>query len=313
MNREEENEPQPLRIIGQPKFKNGIFEFDDNIYAIMNRECGWICPRCYNDVRICPTKAGEQIFKCPNKHCSATFVVRVDADAVTFMPGKKKKSVPTSESVGAAGAVAAAAVNAAAGVVAQQQVQKPARGMLLMPVDDDMPKKPNTPPVSKSEPKEHDVSKSEPKEPVDKKPILNRPASEKPASNDNDDNETVIVQPPSNKPVANASQQESTGYLQWGGFFHRKRYKLLVGSNVIGRKDEKTPSDLEFEDKEMSRRSVKIDVIPDGQGDYSFTLTVMKALNAVKVNEKRLILGENVTLKRNDAIVMGKTTIIFKC
>ena len=161
-----------------------------------------------------------------------------------------------------------------------------------MPVDDDTPKKPDTPAI-----------KPEPKKPVVEKPVVE----------DDDDNETVIVQQPKNTPASTASQQESSGSLQWGGFFSRKHYKLLVGANVIGRKDKKTPSDVEFDDPEMSRRSVKIDAIPDGQGDYSFTLTVMKALNPVKVNNQQVIQGTSATLKHNDTITMGKTTLVFKC
>jgi len=162
-----------------------------------------------------------------------------------------------------------------------------------MPVDDDTPKKkPDTPVINKPEPK--------------------KPVVEKPVVEDDDDNETVIVKQPQKAPASTASQQESTGSLQWGGFFCRKRHKLLVGSNVIGRKDKRTPSDIEFDDPEMSRRSVKIDAIPDGQGDYSFTLTVMKALNPVKVNDLQVIQGTSTTLKHNDTITMGKTTFVFK-
>ena len=292
MKEEDEIEAQPLRIIGTPKYENGKYVFADNIFAILNRECGWICPRCYNEVRICPTKAGEQTFKCTNKHCSATFVVRVDADAVTFMPEKKKKPAGAAASV-SAGAVGVAAAGAAAAIAVQQKVQGPARGMLLMPEDDDTPKKPITPAVNKPE---------QPKVQVIEKPVVA----------DDDDNETVIVQKPSSTP-SNASQQESTGTLQWGGFFSRKHFKLRVGSNVIGRKDNKTPSDLEFDDPEMSRRSVKIDAIPNGQGSYTFTLSVLKALNPVKVNDQQVIQGTSTTLKHNDTITMGKTTLTFKC
>jgi len=104
----------------------------------------------------------------------------------------------------------------------------------------------------------------------------------------------------------------TTGSLQWGGFFSRKHYQLLTGSNIIGRKDKKTPSDVEFDDPEMSRRSVRIDVVPDGQGGFSFTLTVMKALNSVTVNDRQVGLSESVELKHNDVIVMGKTSMTLK-
>lgn len=274
---EEENEPQPLRIIGIPKRRNGKYVLDE--FAILNRECGWICPRCNEEVRICPTQAGEQTFVC--KKCNASFTVHVDAEATTFMLDKKKPAAPPVETPRSA----ANAFAAGAPIMAQQQAQKPARGMLLMPEeDDDEPQKSS----------QEDISF----------PIFESHDEEE------DDNETMIVQKP--KAASDASQPEKTGSLQWGGFFSRKHYQLKIGANVIGRKDKKTPSDLEFDDQEMSRRSVNIEVAPDGQGGCSFTLSVLKALNPVKVNDRQIAQGINVPLNHNDTIVMGQTTLTLK-
>jgi hypothetical protein len=291
----EENEPQPLRIIGIPKRRNGKYVLDE--YAILNRECGWICPRCNEEVRITPVQAGEQTFVC--KKCSASFTVHVDAEATTFMLDKKKASPTPVRSGGAPasgaaqGAVAAqsaagvAAVQGSAGAAAAQgaagvavkgvagiaaaimaphQASKPARGMLLIPDEADL-KKPFTP----------------------KTPSCDESAETPPCDG-----------------------SPTTGSLQWGGFFSRKHYQLLTGSNIIGRKDKKIPSDVEFDDPEMSRRSVRIDVVPDGQGGFSFTLTVMKALNSVTVNDRQVGLSESIELKHNDVIVMGKTSMTLK-
>ena len=256
----EENEPQPLRIIGVPKRRDGKYVLDE--FAILDKECGWICPRCNEEVRIWPTQAGEQTFMC--KRCNASFTVRVDAEATTFLVKKKK---PTGTAViDSAGAVGVAAAGAAGILAVQHEEQKPARGVLLM--------------------------------------------SDEPDDNNDVDNRTVISQHPND---IGSSQQESTGSLQWGGFFSRKHYQLHVGSNVIGRKDKKNPSDVEFDDPEMSRRSAKVEVIPNEQGEYSFIFTLIKSLNAVKVNDKQLNPGEEILLKHNDVIVMGKTTITFKC
>ena len=101
--------------------------------------------------------------------------------------------------------------------------------------------------------------------------------------------------------------------LVWGGLFSRKHFKLLAGPNIIGRKDKKTPSDLEFDDPEMSRRSVKIDAIPNGQGGFSFTLTVLKALNSVKVNNHIVAVGDSVKLENQASVTLGKTSFTFKC
>lgn len=276
MNPAEENEPRPLRIIGIPKRKNGKYVLEE--FAILNRECGWICPRCNNEVAICPTQAGEQTFTC--KACNASFVVRVDAEANTFMMAKKQKPVTPAVTPAVA---AGAAGGVVAGAAAQQQAQRPARGMLLIPEDPVPEKKNAAQPVAKPQP----VS----------------PAA---ASNDDDDNETMMVAQPK------SSQQDTNGQLQWGGFFSRKHHTLHQGSNIVGRKDNRQPSDLEFDDPEMSRRSVKIDAIPDGKGRFTFTLTVLKSLNPVTLNGNTVAVGTSVRLNHNDSIVMGKTSLTFK-
>ena len=263
MNPAEENEPKPLRIIGIPKRKDGKYVLDE--FAILGRECGWICPRCNNEVRICPTKAGEQVFMC--KLCGASFTVRVDAEADTFMIDKKKTPIMPH-------AVAApAAAKAASPISAPKQEFKPAVGMLLV-ADDSAPK----------------------------------PESVQPALSNDSHKQPVM-------PVAQDDEKsgaETKGILQWGGFFSRKRYTLRSGANILGRKDKKTPSDVEFDDPEMSRRSVKIEAIPNGQGGFSYTFTVLKALNAVKVNDRPIAQGECIPMNHDDTIVMGKTTITFK-
>jgi len=276
---EEEKELQPLRIIGTPKRKDGRYVLDE--FAILNRECGWICPRCNNEVRICPTKAGEQSFTC--KSCNATFVVRVDAEADTFLVDKKKKLTSGAAAIGAA--AGAAAVKVASNIAQQQPAVKPASGRLLMPEEE--PKKPgqDKPGLSEAKASQHEIG--------------------------TDGNETLMVTPPKGKEPP-SSQTETAGILQWGGFFSRKRHTLRVGANIIGRKDSNSPSDLEFDDPEMSRRSVKIDAIPDGNGHHTFTITVLKALNPVTLNGQRIEQGSSFRLNHNDAIVMGKTSLTFK-
>lgn len=283
MDIEVDNEPQPLRIIGIPKRKDGRYVLDE--FAIINRECGWICPRCNEEVRICPTKAGEQTFTC--KHCNASFTLRVDADASTFMLSKKKPATASSN----------ADVKSGIGLVAAAVAQKPARGMLLMADDDD-------PAVKNYSNPEKQVSDVE---------CLNTSKQKPQDSNDDADCETRLGTNTKKKTAAEVSQHESTGMLVWGGLFSRKHFKLLAGPNIIGRKDKKTPSDLEFDDPEMSRRSVKIDAIPNGQGGFSFTLTVLKALNSVKVNNHIVAVGDSVKLENQASVTLGKTSFTFKC
>ena len=86
----EEDDPKPLRIIGTPVMENGRFVLHE--YAILNRECGWLCPRCGTEVRICPTSAGRQIHSC--SYCGTTFQIEVDAEAVTYLHKKKEEILP---------------------------------------------------------------------------------------------------------------------------------------------------------------------------------------------------------------------------
>ena len=138
----------------------------------------------------------------------------------------------------------------------------------------------------------------------------NKPKAE--SSHDDADCETKLGTSAKKEERGERKEQESTGELVWGGLFSRKHFKLIAGSTIIGRKDKKTPSDLEFDDPEMSRRSVKIDAIPNGQGGFSFTLTVLKALNSVKVNNQTVAVGDSVKLENQATITMGKTSFKLK-
>jgi len=102
--------------------------------------------------------------------------------------------------------------------------------------------------------------------------------------------------------------QLSNGCLLWGSLFSKKKYRLKMGSNTIGRKDSQKPSDLEFDDPEMSRQSVRIDVMPGNE----FMFNVNKSLNPVMVNGKTIYQGFCIKLRDDDEITMGKTTITFR-
>lgn len=213
-----ENNLQALRIIGTPMMMGGRFILEES--ASLGKECGWICPRCGNEVRICPSVAGEQTFSCCV--CDTPFNVTVDngaADAIASTP----------------------------------QASPPALGLIIEPVEEG-----------------------------------------------EDGPETVVV------------KKESDAFLQWGGLFSRKRYTLKEGANLIGRKDKKTPSDLEFDDPEMSRRSISIDAKRDGNNAFAYTLYVLKALNPVKVNGKDMEPGVSLKLQNGDSITLGKTSLTFK-
>ena len=99
--------------------------------------------------------------------------------------------------------------------------------------------------------------------------------------------------------------------LTWGNIFSRKKYVLHEGTYILGRKSEGAHSDIEFNDVEMSRRSVSIEVQHKETG-YFFKLTVLKATNPVLLNNKPMAETESVYLKYGDTIQMGHTVISFK-
>lgn len=104
---------------------------------------------------------------------------------------------------------------------------------------------------------------------------------------------------------------KSMGMLTWGNLFNRKKHVLYEGKTVIGRQDADRPSDIELNDKKVSRRSVAIDVIRNEKG-FFFKLSVLKATNPVYVNNTELGEGESVYLKYGDCIQLGKTMVIFQ-
>lgn len=108
-----------------------------------------------------------------------------------------------------------------------------------------------------------------------------------------------------------SKNNRSTGMLTWGNIFRRKKFVLQEGSYTIGRKDDTYPSDIEFNDDEMSRRSVLLEVT-EKNGGFFYKLTVKKAMNPVLHNNKELAEQESVYLNFGDAFQLGRTVIHFK-
>ena len=113
--------------------------------------------------------------------------------------------------------------------------------------------------------------------------------------------------------VAPPRRRLTNGELQWGGglLSSPQKVRLYDGTTIVGRKDANTPSDISFIDPEMSRRSVQIDAEPRN-GVMSFTLTVLKDLNPVLVNGRRVPQGMSVLLRSGMKIKLGQTTLTFK-
>lgn len=119
-------------------------------------------------------------------------------------------------------------------------------------------------------------------------------------------NEEKVISFPMDMPT------ESDGVLSWGNIFRRKKHVLKTGTTVIGRNDPETHSDLEFNDGQMSRRSVSIHVERKAEGGFTYKLTVLKSGNPVLVDNKVVPVGESVMLEKRNAITLGKTVINFK-
>lgn len=88
---------------------------------------------------------------------------------------------------------------------------------------------------------------------------------------------------------------------------------LKEGSNIIGRKDDTSPSDIMIEkDDEISRRSVAINVVyNDEKRDFIYELKVLRNTNPVYVNGRPVGHDEIVRLNYNDIICLGKTNVTF--
>jgi len=134
------------------------------------------------------------------------------------------------------------------------------------------------------------------------------------------DEETVIARPPQ-KPLSPQSTQQSQptpqigdiseAVLRWGSTFRHKTEPLRMGCNIVGRNDPKALSDINIDDNEVSRRSVRIDV-DFINGLYSYRLTVMRATNPITVDGAVVQPKQTVDLHYGQTIVMGQTTIKFK-
>ena len=88
-----------------------------------------------------------------------------------------------------------------------------------------------------------------------------------------------------------------------------QKYALKPGTITIGRKDDKSPSDIALEDVTASRQSVKIEITKGEQsGGYIFKLTVLRTTNAVYVNHNAMYTNDRVYLNLGDIIKIGQTS-----
>lgn len=119
-----------------------------------------------------------------------------------------------------------------------------------------------------------------------------------------DDIEVTVIEIPQKMSV--------NARLQWNDHQDRKEIQITKPSTVIGRKDPEYPSDIQFEDRQISRRSVRIDMT-SGFNNPTFTLVVQKSTNPVFVNGRKAMVGEIMALPDDSTIQLGRTRMVFRC
>ena len=95
----------------------------------------------------------------------------------------------------------------------------------------------------------------------------------------------------------------------WNDGGNLQKFALKPGTITIGRKDDKSPSDIAIDDMTASRRSVKIEIAKgELSGGYIFKLTVLRTTNAVYVNHNAMYTNDSVYLNLGDIIKIGQTS-----
>lgn len=111
--------------------------------------------------------------------------------------------------------------------------------------------------------------------------------------------------------IADGGQICDSAELTWGRLFSFHHYPLKPGVYYIGQKSVEKPSDIQLDDPYASRRSVSVEMMPQG-GGWTYKLNVHKATNPVLVNSMNIPEGDSIYLNFGDTITMGKTRLTFK-
>lgn len=110
-------------------------------------------------------------------------------------------------------------------------------------------------------------------------------------------------------PVDSTLRRNPSVVLVWNDGDKLQKLLLKSGTITIGRKDDKSPSDISIEDMTASRRSVKIEITKGKlSGGYIFKLTVLRTTNAVYVNHNAMYTNDRVYLNIGDIIKIGQTS-----
>lgn len=90
----------------------------------------------------------------------------------------------------------------------------------------------------------------------------------------------------------------------------RKTIPLSEGTHVLGRESSDSSAGIKIAaDPYMSRQHARLSVRSVATGEKIFRLSALSSINAVFVNDRRLVSGETVELRFGDTILLGKTNI----
>ncbi|MCD8290209.1 MAG: FHA domain-containing protein [Prevotella sp.] len=91
----------------------------------------------------------------------------------------------------------------------------------------------------------------------------------------------------------------------------KEKYRLSEGKTTVGRYDEDMPSDISLKgDNTISRQSLVINIEADDYG-FDYKMKVVNATNAVRVNDRRIKEGEEISLEFGDVIKLGNSKLNF--
>lgn len=100
------------------------------------------------------------------------------------------------------------------------------------------------------------------------------------------------------------------------GFFGKdKVHPLREGRQLLGRMDDRNPSDIMFDDPHISRQSIEINVETQQEGGsryFIYVMTVKRQMNPVMHNGEPLQNGEEIILHIGDTIKVGKTHLTLQ-
>ncbi len=94
---------------------------------------------------------------------------------------------------------------------------------------------------------------------------------------------------------------------------HRQEFPLIVGDNVVGRRNKGTDVDIAIEssDADMERRHCIINVKSDRCGGYIYTLSDCSARAGTYLRQERLGRRDKIRIDGGSIVTIGGTTLIL--